>query len=133
MSDPIEPFDRAARRRARDRAAADFARFAFLKDALAADLAERLAELGSSFPRVLDLGSHDGRLAALLPESEMVAADAGFRFAKTARGVMCDVSPPCVTELLFQHEFYWSAGRRESRPRPCSPCSPFSAGVADPA
>ena len=84
MSDPIEPFDRAARRRARDRAAADFARFAFLKDALAADLAERLAELGSSFPRVLDLGSHDGRLAALLPESEMVAADAGFRFAKTA-------------------------------------------------
>ncbi|WP_300533951.1 class I SAM-dependent methyltransferase [Sphingosinicella sp.] len=90
MSDPIEPFDRAARRRARDRAAADFARFAFLKDALAADLAERLAELGSSFPRVLDLGSHDGRFAALLPESEMVAADAGFRFAKAVRGVMCD-------------------------------------------
>ncbi|MEA3538972.1 MAG: class I SAM-dependent methyltransferase [Pseudomonadota bacterium] len=90
MSDPIEPFDRAARRHARDRAADDFARFAFLKDALAADLAERLAELGSSFPRVLDLGSHDGRFAALLPESEMVAADAGFRFAKTARGVMCD-------------------------------------------
>jgi NADH dehydrogenase [ubiquinone] 1 alpha subcomplex assembly factor 5 len=90
MSDPIEPFDRTARRRARDRAAADFARFAFLKDALAADLAERLAELGSSFPRVLDLGSHDGRLAALLPESETVAADASFRFAKMVRGVMCD-------------------------------------------
>ena len=90
MSDPIEPFDRTARRRTRDRAAVDFARFAFLKDALAADLAERLAELGSSFPRVLDLGSHDGRLAALLPESEMVAADAGFRFAKIAHGVMCD-------------------------------------------
>ena len=88
MSDPIEPFDRTARRRARDRAAPDFARFAFLKDALAADLAERLAELGPSFPH--DLGSHDGRLAALLPESEIVAADAGFHFAKMAHGVMCD-------------------------------------------
>ena len=90
MSDPIEPFDRRARRRARDRAAADFARFAFLKDALVADLVDRLAELGSSFPRVLDLGSHDGRIAATLPESETVSADAGFRFAKMAGGVMCD-------------------------------------------
>lgn len=90
MSDLIEPFDRAARRRARDRAAADFGRFAFLKDALCADLVERLGELGPSFARVLDLGAHDGRLAALLPESETVAADPGFRFARAARGVMCD-------------------------------------------
>ncbi|BBE33541.1 class I SAM-dependent methyltransferase [Sphingosinicella microcystinivorans] len=90
MSNPIEPFDRTARRRARDRAAADFARFAFLKEALAADLAERLSELGPSFPRILDLGSHDGRIAALLPDSEIVAADAGFRFAEMAHGVMCD-------------------------------------------
>lgn len=90
MSDPIEPFDRAARRRARDRAAADFDRFAFLKDVLAADLVERLGALGASFARVLDLGAHDGRLAPLLPDSETVAADSGFRFAKAAGGVMCD-------------------------------------------
>lgn len=90
MSHPIEPFDRAARRRARDRAAPNFSRFAFLKDALTADLVERLGELGASFPRVLDLGSHDGRIAPLLPESETIAADAGFCFAGAAGGVMCD-------------------------------------------
>ncbi len=90
MSDLIEPFDRAARRRARDRAAPDFARFAFLKDALAADLVDRLSELGTSSARVLDLGAHDGRVSPLLPESETIATDAGFRFACVAGGVMCD-------------------------------------------
>ncbi|MBB4632049.1 methyltransferase domain-containing protein [Sphingosinicella soli] len=90
MSDLIEPFDRAARRRARDRAAGDFGHYAFLKDALTADLVERLAGLGPPPARVLDLGAHDGRLAALLPESETVATDPGFRFAKAAAGVMCD-------------------------------------------
>jgi SAM-dependent methyltransferase len=90
MADPAEPFDRAARRRARDRAAPGFAGFAFLKDARVEELAERLATFDRPLLRVLDLGAHDGRLAARLRGAEIVAADAGFRFARAAGGVMCD-------------------------------------------
>lgn len=90
MADLAEPFDRAARRRARDRAAPDFARFAFLKDALVQDLAERLATFDRRLERVLDLGAHDGRLARYLGGTDVIAADAGFGFARAARGVMCD-------------------------------------------
>ena len=31
---------------------------------------------------------------------------------KVTRAVMCDTSPPCVTELLFEHEFWIKPGRR---------------------
>jgi SAM-dependent methyltransferase len=89
MTDPSEPFDRAARRRARDRAAPLFESHAFLKDEMLDELLARLATFEA--PRlVLDLGSHDGRLAARLPEAEVIAADAGFRFARMAGGAMCD-------------------------------------------
>jgi NADH dehydrogenase [ubiquinone] 1 alpha subcomplex assembly factor 5 len=90
MLEVAEPFDRAARRRARDRAAPGFSRHAFLKETLAAELAGRLQELGIRPGRALDLGAHDGALRRLLPAEELVAADAGFRFARAAAGVMCD-------------------------------------------
>ena len=35
------------------------------------------------------------------------------------RGAMCDLTPPCVTDMLFQHEFYW--GRHASMAGPPSP------------
>jgi SAM-dependent methyltransferase len=88
--DAAEPFDRAARRRARDRAAPRFAAHAFLKDALAADIGERLAAIGHGIDRVLDLGAHDGRLRRHIAAGTIVAADAGFRFARAAGGVQCD-------------------------------------------
>ncbi len=85
-----EPFDRCARRNIRDRAARRFDKSAFLKDAILQDLVSRFEEFALASPRVLDLGSHDGRLAAHLPEANVIAADAGFCFAKMAHGVMCD-------------------------------------------
>lgn len=88
--DGHEPFDRAARRRLRDRAAPRFGDFAFLKDAMADDIVERLDALGPAPLRILDLGAHDGRFAARLPGITVIAADAGFRFARAAQGVMCD-------------------------------------------
>ena len=89
MTAEAEPFDRQARRRARDRAARRFDAHSFLKDALAADIADRLGELGANAGRVLDLGAHDGRLSRLLA-ADVVAADAGFGFARAASGIMCD-------------------------------------------
>jgi len=35
------------------------------------------------------------------------------------RGAMCDLTPPCVTDMLFQHEFYW--GRHASMAGPPIP------------
>lgn len=91
MSDAIaEPFDRAARRRSRDRAAPAFAAHAFLKDALAAEIGARLTEMDVRPGRVLDLGAHDGRLRAHVDADLFVHADAGFRFARASGGIMCD-------------------------------------------
>ena len=59
-----ELFDRHRRRVLRDRAAASYADYAFLKDAMVDDIAARLADTRKSFARVLDLGAHDGRLGA---------------------------------------------------------------------
>lgn len=90
MNAVVEPFDRATRRYRRDRAAADFSRFAFLKDAMAAELLARLADGGETFATALDLGCHDGRLGRALPCTEVHYADAGQRFADAASGVCCE-------------------------------------------
>ncbi len=82
MSDPAEPFDRRARRQRRSRAAGRFGEHAFLKRAVAAELAERVAELGSSFARGLDLGCHDARIGAFAAWS--VALDPALAFATSA-------------------------------------------------
>jgi SAM-dependent methyltransferase len=82
--DPAQLFDRAARRRMRDRAAAGFARHGFLIDAMVDDIAARLTEAGGRFDRVLDLGGHDGRLGARIGGSFTVTVDASLAFARTA-------------------------------------------------
>ena len=86
--DNAEPFDRAARRAQRDRAAAGFEAHAFLKDAMIEEIVARVEDTGRPFQRVLDLGSHDGRLGKRL--GAMAFADAGPAFAKAAGGLVAD-------------------------------------------
>jgi SAM-dependent methyltransferase len=82
-------FDRAARRRRRDRAAPGFADHAFLRAAMLDGLAERLAAVTRPFAEVLDLGCFDGAFTP--PAGARVArVDAGFRFAAGAGGVQGD-------------------------------------------
>ena len=90
MTDVFEPFDRALRRRRRDRAAPGFAAYGFLKDAMADEIVERLGDMGRRFDSALDLGCHDGRLGRRLPAARTMFADAGFTFAREAGGVQCD-------------------------------------------
>jgi len=89
MSDP-EPFDRLARRRHRARAAAGFARHAFLKDAMADEIVERLGDVQRRFSAALDLGCHDGRLGRRLGAAACAFADAGAAFAQAAGGIVCE-------------------------------------------
>ena len=77
-----EPFDRALRRRRRSRSAAGFAAHAFLKTAMAEDVADRLAD--RHFARLLDLGGHDGRLARMIAADLRVVLEPGAAFAAAA-------------------------------------------------
>lgn len=65
MTAPII-FDRALVRARRDRAAADFADYAFLYDEVCQRLAERLELMQRSFPRALVLGARTGGMAERL-------------------------------------------------------------------
>ena len=56
-------FDQQLIRQYRQRAAPSYADFAFLKDAAAARLADRLELMRRDFDLCLDVGAHDGRLA----------------------------------------------------------------------
>lgn len=86
---PQAIFDRAARRRRRDRAAADFAAHDFLRAAMLDGIADRLATVTREFRDILDLGCFDGGFAS--PAGARVARlDAGFRFARDAGGVQAD-------------------------------------------
>lgn len=85
---PSEPFDRAVRRRRRDRAVARFDAHAFLKDAMAEEIVARAGDTGRRFDRVLDLGCHDGRLGRRL--GAFAYADAAPAFARAARGIVAD-------------------------------------------
>jgi SAM-dependent methyltransferase len=75
----IEVFDRALLRRRRDRAAPGWPRHDFLKRHAVQAIAERLDDVRRPFPRLLDLGSHGGELAAALAgragETLVVSAD----------------------------------------------------------
>ena len=71
MSSPPSPsdavvFDRALLRKRRDRAAAGFEAYAFLKDRMVEDVLDRLEAVNRTFRRALDLGAHDGRFARAL-------------------------------------------------------------------
>lgn len=82
-------FDRAARRRRRDRAAPGYAAHDFLRAAMLDGIVDRLATVTRSFEAFLDLGSFGGGFIA--PDGARVArCDAGFAFARAAGGVQAD-------------------------------------------
>lgn len=91
MSNPAPPriFDTARHLARKDRAAASYANYDFLKVRVSSDLMERLADTSHEFENALDLGAHDGTLAALLKASEKVqrvtAFEASPKFAASAR------------------------------------------------
>jgi NADH dehydrogenase [ubiquinone] 1 alpha subcomplex assembly factor 5 len=79
--DILRPFDRASVRRHRDRAAPGLARHDFLLREIGERLGERIGDIRRDFPRVLDLGAHDGTMADYL-------GPAGRDLV-----VQCDLSP----------------------------------------
>jgi SAM-dependent methyltransferase len=87
--DNPEIFDRALRRRRRDRAAPHFADDPFVRDFMLEGVAERLGAVKRGFADVLDLGSFGGGFVAP-PGARVARCDAGFQFAKAACGVQCD-------------------------------------------
>lgn len=90
MTDP-EIFDRALRRRRRDRAASGFADHDFLHAHAAEELIGRLSLVTREFGRALILGCLDGRIGdALRGRMRVTSADPGFAFARAAGGVQCD-------------------------------------------
>jgi NADH dehydrogenase [ubiquinone] 1 alpha subcomplex assembly factor 5 len=86
------PFDRGLRRLRRDRSARRAGEADYLHRLAADDLLERLDLVRRSFTRALDLGCGDSYLSARLRERgiEMIAADAGFAFARAGGGIQCD-------------------------------------------
>ncbi|MCA8900872.1 MAG: methyltransferase domain-containing protein [Hyphomonas sp.] len=75
---PPRLFDRVRVARNRDRAAATYEDYAFLKDRVSSDLVERLQDTAHTFEQGLDLGCHDGRLArAALGSGRVAAMEAG--------------------------------------------------------
>ena len=86
---PPEIFDRAARRRRRDRAVSDWPAHDFLRAQMLDGIDERLSTVLRDFSDVLDLGSFDGRFVP--PAGARIARfDPGFAFARTANGVQGD-------------------------------------------
>lgn len=82
-------FDRTARRRRRDRAAAgDYADFAFLRDVMVEGLLERLDAIKRDFADVLDIGTPDRGI--VVPGARIARVDPGFGFARGAGGVQAD-------------------------------------------
>lgn len=88
MSHP-EIFDRAARRRRRDRIAEGYAAHAFIHEAMLDGLTERLDIVSRTFTSVLDLGCHGGAFVAP-PGARVARCDAGFAFARRCGGVQAD-------------------------------------------
>ncbi|WP_407947244.1 methyltransferase domain-containing protein [Parasphingopyxis marina] len=87
-----KPFDRNLRRTRRDRAFAGWAEHAFLQQAMAEELAERLDTVQRDFSRALILG-HSGDALPRALESRTIThitADPGFSFAESDGGIQCD-------------------------------------------
>lgn len=87
-----KPFNRALRRRRRDRASHGWVEHGFLQDHMAEELIERLRGVKRDFTRALILGfGGDALLDALRTmQIDVVTADAGFALAQIAGGVQCD-------------------------------------------
>ncbi len=96
---PPEIFDRALRRKRRDRAAAVYADFAFLRDHMLEGIAERLSAVKRDFRDVLDLGSFDGGFT--LPGATITRIDAGAEFARRSGGIHADEDLPRFPDASF--------------------------------
>ncbi len=82
-------FDRQARRRRRDRAAADgYPDHAFLRDVMVEGLLERLDAVKRDFADMLDIGTPNTGIA--LPGARTARFDPGFGFASAVGGVQGD-------------------------------------------
>jgi SAM-dependent methyltransferase len=88
MTDAMNIFDRRLQRLHRDRAAATFDRHDFLLREIAGRLADRLELVNRVFPLTLDVGCHDGAMAAALAGRKgierLVQCDSSFAMARQA-------------------------------------------------
>lgn len=82
-------FSTAARHRARDRAAKDFAAHDFLRAQMLDGIADRLSVVTRDFSDVLDLGCFDAAFAPP-PGTRVARADPGFAFARAAGGIQAE-------------------------------------------
>lgn len=98
MTNP-DIFDRAARRRHRDRAQPGFAAHSFLRAAMLEGIDDRLAMVKRDFADVLDLGCFDGAFG--LPGARIVRSDAGARFASAQGGEQSDEDAPVFVDASF--------------------------------
>ena len=91
MDTPLQPFDRRALRRQRERAARHWGAADFLVREVAERLADRLDDVKRRFPLALDLGCRDGVLARALGGrggvETLVQMDAALGFARRAPGI----------------------------------------------
>ena len=103
---PPRLFDRARVARNRDRAAPHYDDYAFLKERVSRDIADRVQDTPRQFARALDLGCHDGRLARILSGTGRVgavdASDLSPAMVDTARAAgiqayMLDEETPDLT------------------------------------
>lgn len=86
---PTSLIDIECHRQRRERAAADFGRYAFIKQATASRIADRLGLMRRRFPRVLDLGCHWGEVAQAVAATnkadQIITADPSFGMARQAK------------------------------------------------
>lgn len=107
---PPKLFDRNLVRLHRDRAAARYGDYAFLKERESSQLVERLLDTTKTFERALDLGAHDGRAAWKLERSGRVgaveAADSSAAFVAEMRSGGLDARQIDDEELGFESGCY---------------------------
>lgn len=92
-----EIFDRALRRKRRDRAARNFE--PFLLDEMLGGITDRLHSVNRTFSKILDLGTFDGRFT--FQGAEITRLDAGARFAAQAAAVQGDEDLPHFPDGSF--------------------------------
>ncbi|MEZ5999372.1 methyltransferase domain-containing protein [Hyphomonas sp.] len=97
---PPRLFDRARVARNRDRAASRYADYAFLKERVSRDIADRVQDTPRTFERALDLGCHDGRLARILSGTGRVSSVA----ASDLSPAMVDAARAAGTEAHMLDE-----------------------------
>ena len=99
MTPATDIFDRAARRRRRDRAAAAFAAHDFLRSQMIEGVTDRLDSVRRDFAEVLDLGCCDGALA--IEGARIARIDAGYAFARMAGGIQADEDRLPIADASF--------------------------------